>query len=427
MLGGRDLSNLEILFKRNCPHHNLLFGGVSVVLIGDPAQLPPIGQKCLYDSHQRTDDGKRGHDLYNLVADANTVILNINKRSADGAYISMQTDIRNGKFTDESIRVLNRLSFSSKFNKNEYTPIVTTSNANLKLLYEQKATLIANYMTRAGLELPILLLADLKSAVSRTQNNDTSQCPLDSRRNRKRKRPSNKKPAPLTSDELRYLDRLPDTCFDNIPVAFFLYLGAPAMISINLGVKYQLANGTMGEIIGWQFPNGTTFENSFYHGVPVRIPLLNGLPVHIEAIFFKVTSYKLVHIPPGQPLNLPPNTICIPRLNHTINKPIPLPQTDLQSSRSSVGVQIDQIPVRTAEILTHYNVQGSQYDQYLIWDLHAKSFYQTFSRGKRGLSSIKFRSKITREFADKVIARTSINDEIKRLQPLHDHTKSRLG
>ena len=150
-------------------------------------------------------------------------------------------------------------------------------------------------------------------------------------------------------------------------------------------------------------------------------------PCKLKQYFFKVTSYKLVHIPPGQPLNLPPNTNCIPRVNHTVNKPIPLPQCDVKSSRSSVWIQIDQIPVRTADILTHYNVQGSQYDQYLIWDLHAKSFYQTFSRGKRSLSSIKFRSQITRQFADKVIARTSINDEIKRLQPLHDQTKSRLG
>ena len=397
------------------------------MLVGDPAQLPPIGQKFIYDIHQKTDDGKRGHDLYNLVADANTVILNTNKRSADEFYVKMQADIRNGKFTDETIRVLNRLSVTSRFKKNEYTPIVTTSNTKLKLLYEQKTSLIANYMTRAGLELPILLLADLKSAISRTQNNNSSECPLDLQRKRKRKRVTNKKPAPLTSDELKYLDRLPDTCYDNIPVAFFLYLGAPAMISINLGVKYQLANGTMGEIIGWQFPDGTTFQNSIYHGVPVRIPVLNGAPVQIEAIFFKVTSYKLVHIPPGQPLNLPPNTICIPRVNHRVNKPIPLPQSDVKSSRSSVGIQIDQIPVRTADILTHYNVQGSQYDQYIIWDLHAKSFYQTFSRGKRGLSSIKFRSDITRQFANKVIARTSINDEIKRLEPLHNHTKSRLG
>ena len=150
-------------------------------------------------------------------------------------------------------------------------------------------------------------------------------------------------------------------------------------------------------------------------------------PCKLKQYFFKVTSYKLVNIPPGQPLNLSPNTICIPRVNHTVNKPIPLPNCDVQSSRSSVGIQIDQIPVRTADILTHCNVQGSQYDQYLIWDLHATSFYQTFSRGKKRLSSIKFRSQITRQFADKVIARTSINDEIKRLEPLHDQTKSRVG
>ena len=426
MAGGKQLAEFELLFRKNCSHPSLIFGGINIVLIGDPAQLPPIGDQALYDVAQRTLLGEEGYKLYNSIADANTVILDKNKRTPDDKYSQFQVNIRNGKFTKNMIDTLNALD-----NKNitqedgAYVPIIATKNATLKALYEEKSKLIAQQLTRQQMEPPILLLADIKSAIARRQRDDEVTCPLE--QTRKKIRRKKKKPAPLTEAEVRYLDRLPDKSFDNFPMAFFLYYGASGMIATNLGVEYQLANGTRGEIVGWQFPEGTTFKRSLYHGVPVRIPMLNDMQVAVDLIYFKVTSYLLTTTPPGQPPGLDKNVICIPRMNYTVNKAIMLPCNAVSSKRLSVGIEITQIPIRTADVLTQYNSQGSQYDQYVIWDLEPKSFYQVFSRGKKGLESIILNEKITPEFAAKVMSRTSFNDEIKRLKPLHNETKRRLA
>ena len=145
-----------------------------------------------------------------------------------------------------------------------------------------------------------------------------------------------------------------------------------------------------------------------------------------DLVYFKVTSYPLTVKPPGQPHGFGPNVVCIPRRKHTVNKSVSLPRSAVISNRLSVGIDITQIPIRTADVLTEYNSQGSQYDQYVIWNLQPKSFYQVISRGKNGLKSINLKQKITREFADKVIARTAFNEEIERLKQFHDETKTRL-
>ena len=65
------------------------------------------------------------------------------------------------------------------------------------------------------------------------------------------------------------------------------------MISENIGTQYQLANGTRGVIVGYQFSDDTTFKNEIYHGIPVRIPNVNGRVSHVRAIYLKITSYQL--------------------------------------------------------------------------------------------------------------------------------------
>ena len=75
MAGGKLLAEFELLFRKNCSHPGLIFGGINIVLIGDPAQLPPIGDQALYDVAQRNLLGEEGYKLYNSIADANTVIL----------------------------------------------------------------------------------------------------------------------------------------------------------------------------------------------------------------------------------------------------------------------------------------------------------------------------------------------------------------
>jgi len=50
-------------------------------------------------------------------------------------------------------------------------------------------------------------------------------------------------------------------------MGFFLYHGANVLVTQNFGVRYGIANGNRGRVIGWQFPSNTTFNDFRYHGV----------------------------------------------------------------------------------------------------------------------------------------------------------------
>ena len=89
-------------------------------------------------------------------------------------------------------------------------------------------------------------------------------------------------------------------------------------------------------------------------------------------------------------------------------------------------MNISQIPLRTADMLTPYSVQGSQFDRYIIEDFRVDSFYQVISRGTNGLESISLEKRITREFADKVMQHDLFRSEINRLEEFHAETKLRL-
>ena len=43
-----------------------LFGGNSVIVIGDPAQLPPVGNKTLYHSKLSTATGEQGYNDHKM-------------------------------------------------------------------------------------------------------------------------------------------------------------------------------------------------------------------------------------------------------------------------------------------------------------------------------------------------------------------------
>ena len=86
MASAPTLSALEQSFRRNMNQRTLEFGGISVLLIGDPAQLPPIMNKVIYMQNQTSITGLRGFRLYCNMARFNTVILKVIKRSQDCEY-----------------------------------------------------------------------------------------------------------------------------------------------------------------------------------------------------------------------------------------------------------------------------------------------------------------------------------------------------
>ena len=192
MVGCKQLAEFKLLFRKNGVHPSLIFGGINIALIGDPAQLPPIGDQPLYDAAQRTLLGEDGCKLYNSIADANTVILEKNKRTPDDKYSQFQVNIRNGKFTQDMINTLNALDNKNIAQKDgAYVPIIATKNATLKALYEEKSKLISQQLTCQQMEPPILLLADIKSAIARRQREDEITCPLEQTRKKIRRKKKN--------------------------------------------------------------------------------------------------------------------------------------------------------------------------------------------------------------------------------------------
>lgn len=49
---------------RQAKNKNVLFGGISVILIGDPGQLLPVGQSTLYDTKLKNNISQTGYIAY---------------------------------------------------------------------------------------------------------------------------------------------------------------------------------------------------------------------------------------------------------------------------------------------------------------------------------------------------------------------------
>ena len=59
-------------------------------------------------------------------------------------------------------------------------------------------------------------------------------------------------------------------------------------------------------------------------------------------------------------------------------------------NRTSVTVTMTQIPLRAANALTTYSVQGKQFNRYCIFETQATQFILRYpeSRGRQGLESV---------------------------------------
>ena len=59
-----------------------LFGGKSIILLGDPGQLPPVGDKPLYHAKPSSSIGEQGHSVFLMFT--NVVKLTVNQRVQGG-------------------------------------------------------------------------------------------------------------------------------------------------------------------------------------------------------------------------------------------------------------------------------------------------------------------------------------------------------
>jgi hypothetical protein len=160
------------------------------------------------------------------------------------------------------------------------------------------------------------------------------------------------------------------------------------------------------------------FEETTYHRINVRIPLNNVRP---EFILVQLANPNLQKKAPHQPPNLPNNVIAVPIIEHRMREPLKIPV--LGGSQIDVRLKITQIPLRQAQVLTCYAIQGNQYKRYIIAELNAGSFYIMFSRGSEGLESLSLRHPITPKFAKLCKPK---KDLLKHIEDLASYNQSTL-
>ena len=73
-----------------------------------------------------------------------------------------------------------------------------------------------------------------------------------------------------------------------------------------------------------------------------------------------------------------------------------------------------QIPLRAANALTTYSVQGKQFDRYCIYETHAAQFYTQISRGRQGLESVFISSNFNKKMNPSI--RSNVITEMDRLK-----------
>ena len=268
-----------------------------------------------------------------------------------------------------------------------YCPVLVVRNRTRQALEMKRIRALSNKV-KSECELPMVLFAHMRT-LKRTKQ--------------------------LSCDERAYLRTLPDNEFDKAPPFVFLYPGAWLLITANVNVKCGLAQGTRGQQVGWpEFPNGTTFSTVTVNGIRVRKPSQD--PV---CVLFFVTSAHMRHIPEGQPQGLPSNVVALPMWRHKKCR-VNLSQFH-GATRKSVSIQMTQIPLRPANVITSYTAQSASFERLVIFETSPRELYTQISRCSRGIDSISFALPLGTKF--KPSKRENTLKEIERLETLHRLTE----
>ena len=137
-----------------------LFGGRSVLLVGDIMQLGPVKASAIYKEPKSIDSRAMFHsEKLNLWNNCQSVLLETNFRQGEGAWTKMLNRIRVGEQTDEDIEILEKRP-SSLLSRKEYNDAIHLFYTNIEVnrhneymlnsLEYMLEEIVANLMTPKG-------------------------------------------------------------------------------------------------------------------------------------------------------------------------------------------------------------------------------------------------------------------------------------
>ena len=188
-------------------HLDKPLGGVSVIFIGDHAQLPPVANRPLYAPSPTTDRTQDSYAIYQLFT--TVIILNHIKRQnghsrSDGDFISLLLRLRSGEITEDDWRLL----LSRSPNKANNSHLFDTA---VRLFYDRLTVFQYNQDRLKALGRPIAMMTAIHSSPTA---------------------------AAAQADDAGGLE----------PV-LYLSEGAPVMLTRNIYSEVGLCNGTPGTVV----------------------------------------------------------------------------------------------------------------------------------------------------------------------------------
>ena len=140
MIGHKMLSSLDNRLRAGTGKQDIPFGGMSVILMGDFGQLPPVGDKPMYVTGNGSVVSDHGHSLY-LMFDSVIILEQVMRQAGEDtetiAFRGLLMRMRNGKVTEEDWQLLLQHSTTN-------VPMDQFTDA-IRLYFDKKSVAEYNY------------------------------------------------------------------------------------------------------------------------------------------------------------------------------------------------------------------------------------------------------------------------------------------